>query len=84
MQYVEGQDLASLSRVTVRCQSPGGRLHHQAARGLAYAHDKGMVHRDIKPANLLVDRDGTVKILDMGLARFDDETPRRRPRARRG
>ena len=42
----------------------------QAARGLQYAHDKGIVHRDIKPSNLLLDKKGTVKILDMGLARI--------------
>ena len=43
----------------------------QAARGLDYAHKQGVIHRDIKPANLLLDRDGTVKILDMGLARIE-------------
>lgn len=45
----------------------------QAARGLGYAHEKGVTHRDIKPSNLLRDRHtGRVKILDMGLARVEE------------
>ena len=72
MQYVEGIDLAAL----VQKQGPlsvekAVPIVLQAARGLAYAHSRGVVHRDIKPANLLLDREGTVKILDMGLARLD-------------
>ena len=42
----------------------------QASDGLTHAHQAGMVHRDIKPGNLLVDENGVVKILDLGLARF--------------
>ena len=72
MEYVEGQDLANL--VKERGPLPVDEAIEyilQAARGLGYAHDQGIVHRDIKPANLLLDASGTVKILDMGLARFE-------------
>lgn len=44
----------------------------QAALGLQHAHDVGLVHRDVKPENLLVRSDGSVKILDFGLAMIDD------------
>ena len=48
----------------------------QAALGLAYAHEQGLVHRDVKPGNLLVTQDGRVKVLDLGLAgsMFDAES----------
>lgn len=71
MQYIDGTDLASLVRRNGP-MSPNDALHcvEQAARGLEYAHTSGVVHRDVKPANLLLDRDGTLKVLDMGLARF--------------
>lgn len=45
----------------------------QAALGLEHANQAGLVHRDIKPGNLLLDRQGVVKVLDMGLARFFDD-----------
>jgi len=45
----------------------------QAARGLAYSHKEGLIHRDVKPANLLLDEEGVIKILDLGLALFSED-----------
>lgn len=71
MEYVEGKDLSQ----TVKECGPLELKQAldcilQAARGLEYAHGQGVIHRDIKPANLLLDNQGRVKILDMGLARI--------------
>ena len=73
MEYVDGKDLNGLVKA-------GGPLDYavaadyicQAACGLAHAHERGLIHRDMKPANLLVDPNGVVKILDMGLALFSE------------
>jgi len=75
MEFVDGDDLSQI----VAARGPlsieqAVNITLQAARGLACAHANNMVHRDIKPANLLLGRDGTVKILDLGLARFTEES----------
>ena len=73
MEYVEGRDLHNI----VRQQGPldyrvAAEYVAQAATGLEHAHEAGLIHRDIKPANLLVDLKGTVKVLDLGLAKLTD------------
>jgi serine/threonine protein kinase len=71
LEYVDG---SSLYEIVQRCGpmdvTRAAHYIRQAALGLHQAHLGGLVHRDIKPANLLLDRQGVVKILDMGLARF--------------
>jgi len=74
MELVEGSDLSAV----VKKQGPlsvGKAISYilQAARGLEAAHKKGVIHRDIKPANLLLSTEGTLKILDMGLARLSND-----------
>jgi serine/threonine-protein kinase len=69
MEYVEGIDLQGL----VRRDGPlppvqAALLLAQAADGLQHAHQRGVIHRDVKPANLLLDLEGKIRLLDMGLA----------------
>ena len=72
MEYVEGCDLQNTAKQNGPLDYEDAASHIcQAALGLQHAHDAGLIHRDIKPANLLLDEQNKVKLLDMGLARFD-------------
>ena len=82
MELVEGQTLAGLIPSTGLASQALITLAHGIAEGIAAAHERGITHRDLKPGNVMVSRDGRVKILDFGLARFrealvDSDSPTR-------
>lgn len=73
-EYVPGMDLRRL----VKQQGPlpvhqAAHIIRQAALGLQYAHEKGLIHRDVKPGNILVTPSGDAKVSDLGLAGFNQD-----------
>jgi serine/threonine protein kinase len=77
MEFAEGEDLHKIvTRDGVLPIPVAAQCVMQTAEGLVAAHEAGLIHRDIKPSNLLVDPQGNVRILDLGLARIvDDDEP---------
>ena len=82
MEFVEGRTLASII-ADARSSATGAAVSglplsqaidiaRQIAQAVEAAHDQGIVHRDLKPANIIVRDDGTVKVLDFGLAKMLD------------
>jgi serine/threonine-protein kinase len=74
MEYVDGEDLASLLRRIGRL--PVDKALETARKlcaGLAAAHEKGVLHRDLKPANIMIDGRGQVIVMDFGLAGFSGQ-----------
>jgi Tol biopolymer transport system component len=75
MELVEGPTLADRIAQGPLALSDAVAVAVQVADGLEVAHDRGIIHRDLKPANIKVKADGTVKVLDFGLAKALDPLP---------
>ena len=76
MEYVDGEDLASLLRRIGRLPNDKAiDIARQLCAGLAAAHAKGVLHRDLKPANIMLDGRGQAVITDFGLAALTDQVP---------
>src|SRR5579872_319565 len=74
MEYVDGEDLASLLRRIGRLPAAKAlEIARKICAGVAAAHDKGVIHRDLKPANIMLDRGGNVVVMDFGLAAVADQ-----------
>ena len=75
MEFLDGEPLDRLIRnhvpLTVLQKTD---IILQVAKALQYAHDKGVIHRDVKPGNIMRLRDGSVKVVDFGLAHLTDQT----------
>jgi eukaryotic-like serine/threonine-protein kinase len=74
MEYLEGEDLGEV--FARRGPLPPNEVvayMAMAARGLAHAHEQGVIHRDVKPTNLFLTRDGVVKLLDLGFGELIEE-----------
>ena len=74
MEYVDGEDLASLLQRIGRLPSDKAlEIARKICAGVAAAHDKGVIHRDLKPANIMLDKRGNVVVMDFGLAAVADQ-----------
>jgi eukaryotic-like serine/threonine-protein kinase len=75
MEFVDGQSLGAILKAKGKVDAKTAAGYTlQAARGLQFAHERGMVHRDVKPDNLMLNRQGIVKVADLGLVRTPSTT----------
>jgi serine/threonine protein kinase/Flp pilus assembly protein TadD len=73
MEYLQGRTLDKLIKDAPLSYDEGLRIAIEVARALELVHQNGLIHRDLKPGNVMVLEDGSVKLLDFGIARARDE-----------
>ena len=70
MEYVEGENLKNMIRMSGQLgMATAISVAKQVCEGLTEAHKLGVIHRDLKPSNIMIDREGSVRIMDFGIAR---------------
>ncbi|MBI4603837.1 MAG: SUMF1/EgtB/PvdO family nonheme iron enzyme [Planctomycetes bacterium] len=77
MELVEGWSLVESSEAEKLSLERKADVVRDVARALAYLHENGVIHRDVKPGNIMVDRNGSTKLLDFGIAQFSADPCRR-------
>jgi len=68
MEFVDGEDLQARLKRERPSPAEAVQILRQVLAALDYAHKRGVIHRDIKPGNIMIDRNGTVKVTDFGIA----------------
>ena len=82
MEYVEGLPITDYCRERACSMDERLRLFRSVCEAVQYAHRQAIIHRDLKPSNILVKADGTMKLLDFGIAKqLQDGGPAGRPNA---